>query len=555
MYRLNRNDQAINFGGQSEQPEIFERISMLLSNQPSIATWDNAAQRPSTALQSRPNRFSRKKSKMLQHLCSDLFSILLCQLLSVLLILQMDQQAPLRFTGTELFSEKVSGAEQLKFFLFCSLMSAALIIFSLKAGHYTRFKGFWEEFGQLLNFSAGTAALLALALVFAGYLTPLLPLAVVWFLTIIVVPLNRCLLKLYAMKKGRWFTPVLIIGTGRNALETALAIESNALMGFRVAGIVDLRERARPGRQHPGNDMLEIYDPLGCKMQRFKHLYLDDLERDQRFADIRSHYIILALEHDEYASYDKIIDIVSSNRKNISIIPPLRGLPLAGSEISPIFRHEILQIRVNNNMASGSSKTVKRVFDIMISSLLLLTLAPLFLVLAGLIKSDGGPVFYFQNRVGRGNKPFKCWKFRSMHQNAEARLEELLDNNPDLRMEYLQTEKLKDDPRITSIGKFIRASSIDELPQLWNVLKGEMSMVGPRPVKASELRRYGYFEKYYLESLPGITGLWQISGRNDVKYETRVDLDSWYARNWSLWCDITILAKTVSVVFKREGAY
>jgi undecaprenyl-phosphate galactose phosphotransferase len=150
---------------------------------------------------------------------------------------------------------------------------------------------------------------------------------------------------------------------------------------------------------------------------------------------------------------------------------------------------------------------------------------------------------------------FGCLKFRSMVPDADEILKRRLDDDPDARTEWEQGFKLKDDPRITPIGAFLRRTSLDELPQLWNVLKGEMSLVGPRPIIEEELERYGDQVGYYLETRPGITGLWQISGRNNTSYDDRVALDSWYVRNWSLWYDLVILVKTINVVVKGQGAY
>jgi undecaprenyl-phosphate galactose phosphotransferase len=150
---------------------------------------------------------------------------------------------------------------------------------------------------------------------------------------------------------------------------------------------------------------------------------------------------------------------------------------------------------------------------------------------------------------------FGCLKFRTMVPDADGVLRRLLEDDPRARAEWESDFKLKDDPRITPIGAFLRRTSLDELPQLWNVLKGEMSLVGPRPIIEEELERYGDQVGYYLETRPGITGLWQISGRNDTGYEDRVALDSWYVRNWSLWYDLVILVKTINVVLQHKGAY
>jgi undecaprenyl-phosphate galactose phosphotransferase len=157
--------------------------------------------------------------------------------------------------------------------------------------------------------------------------------------------------------------------------------------------------------------------------------------------------------------------------------------------------------------------------------------------------------------VGKKGKRFNCFKFRSMVPNADQALTNLLESNPDLQAQWLKEHKLKDDPRISPLGEFLRRTSMDELPQLFNVLKNEMSLVGPRPIVEEELEKYGLEKSYYLMVRPGMTGLWQVSGRNDVDYETRVYLDAWYVKNWSLWYDLAILFKTIKVVFWRNGAY
>ena len=193
--------------------------------------------------------------------------------------------------------------------------------------------------------------------------------------------------------------------------------------------------------------------------------------------------------------------------------------------------------------------------DIVCSILIIIGLSPVLLALYFTIKKDGGNAIYGHPRIGRNGKTFKCLKFRSMVVNSKEVLEELLKNSPEARVEWEKDFKLKNDPRITKIGAFIRKTSLDELPQLFNVLKGEMSLVGPRPIVQEELERYEEDVDYYLMAKPGMTGLWQVSGRNDVDYDTRVYFDAWYVKNWSLWNDIAILFKTVNVVLNRDGAY
>lgn len=161
-----------------------------------------------------------------------------------------------------------------------------------------------------------------------------------------------------------------------------------------------------------------------------------------------------------------------------------------------------------------------------------------------------------QERIGKDGKPFKCIKFRTMYRDADKRLKDILEADEKAREEWEKYFKLKEDPRVTKVGKFLRRTSLDELPQVFNVLKGDMSFIGPRPVVKKEIEQY-YRDKaqYYYEVRPGITGLWQVSGRNELDYERRVRLDVWYVLNWSLWLDLIILLKTVKVVFSGKGAY
>jgi exopolysaccharide production protein ExoY len=185
---------------------------------------------------------------------------------------------------------------------------------------------------------------------------------------------------------------------------------------------------------------------------------------------------------------------------------------------------------------------------------ILAALSPLMLTLAWLIRRDGGPATFTHYRVGYGGRLFACAKFRTMCPDAGRVLRELLERNPALRAEWHRDHKLSDDPRVTPFGKWLRRSSLDELPQLLNVLRGEMALVGPRPITVEELRRYGKARWHYLSVLPGITGLWQVSGRNRTSYERRVQLDRLYVTNRSTWLDCKILAKTVRVVLTRDGA-
>ena len=200
----------------------------------------------------------------------------------------------------------------------------------------------------------------------------------------------------------------------------------------------------------------------------------------------------------------------------------------------------------------------KNFLDFLFSMIILIACLPLFLIISLLIKlSSRGPIFFLQERIGRKNIPFKCIKFRTMHPEAKDILENILIKDDKLKMEFEQTHKIKNDPRITKIGKLLRKTSLDELPQFINVLRNEMSIVGPRPIVNKEKKKYGKNLKKVLSIKPGITGLWQVSGRNNLTYKKRVKLDLNYAKNYNFLMDIRILIRTIGVILfpLDRGAY
>ena len=208
-------------------------------------------------------------------------------------------------------------------------------------------------------------------------------------------------------------------------------------------------------------------------------------------------------------------------------------------------------------MGSFMGNVVKTAFDYILTLVGAVFIIPIFFYIAYRIKKeDPGPVFFAHTRIGKDGKPFPCYKFRSMVVNSQEMLQKYLAENPAAREEWERDFKLKDDPRVTPIGKFLRSTSLDELPQIFNVLRGEMSLVGPRPVIQEELDKYyGETAKLYCTVKPGITGLWQVSGRSDIGYDERVALDATYIKYRSMWGDIVILWKTIGVVLMKKGAY
>ncbi len=225
---------------------------------------------------------------------------------------------------------------------------------------------------------------------------------------------------------------------------------------------------------------------------------------------------------------------------------------IAGNEDASLFKTR----KHGSGFFLDFTRASKRVFDVAIASFAIVFLLPLFLMLVGvLLVAQGRPIFIRHSRIGRGGTSFPCLKFRSMVTNSDVVLREHLASNPAAKEEWHETHKLKNDPRITPLGYFLRKSSVDELPQLFNVIRGDMSLVGPRPIVRDEIVRYGANIEDYLRVRPGLTGLWQVSGRSDISYQHRVGLDVRYVREWSLWQDMVIIFKTIPALLRSSGSY
>lgn len=432
----------------------------------------------------------------------------------------------------------------------------ALLIGSYSKGHYSRFEGLWEEWGELTKLSLSILGMTIGVLFISKINFSRAWILGSWALILISIPLVRCYTKTVLHKQGKWLTPAIVLGSGQNAVDAALALESDFNMGFRVIGLAEIDRLNTTVEANTDGLALtrSAKDPITKKEYVFPLV-----QRKQDFLKISEKtkpYIVLALEPGELSKYQSFVSEVMLHSSNFSIIPPLKGVPLVGAEISPIFRHDVLHLKIRTNLSCWQANLSKRIFDIFFATVILILLSPMLLIVSALIKSDGGSVFFSQRRAGFKGSTFGCLKFRSMCTDSNDVLERLLASDDKLGKEYLDTQKLKDDPRITKIGKIIRKYSIDELPQLFNVLLGQMSLVGPRPVRPDELlSHYGESANLYKSSPPGITGLWQVSGRNDLDYQTRVRLDAWYVQNQNFWGDLKLIGKTVGVVLKGEGAY
>jgi Undecaprenyl-phosphate galactose phosphotransferase WbaP len=250
----------------------------------------------------------------------------------------------------------------------------------------------------------------------------------------------------------------------------------------------------------------------------------------------------------------RLLDDLGDHMRHVYIAPAMPGSPDVMAEARQFANTMVLE--VHQNLLQPSARVIKRGLDLLLVGCGLLLFCWLFAGLALAVKATSrGPVFYGQQRVGRGRRHFMAWKFRSMVADADAQLAAHLAAHPELRAEWERDHKLKDDPRVTWIGRLLRRTSLDELPQLWNVLRGEMSLVGPRPIVDDEVAKYGERFALFCKVRPGLSGLWQVSGRSDTTYAERVALDCYYVRNWSVWLDLVIIARTVRVVLFGKGAY
>jgi len=352
-----------------------------------------------------------------------------------------------------------------------------------------------------------------------------------FILSIVSLPMIRRIVRFLLRRIGLWSKDVVLIGTEKAINQIVCNLKKHPDWGFNPVGVL-----LPHGVGDPGNIKV-----LGA----IEHMETVSIASDE---------VIVAMPE---LSREKLVEVVEKATKIapvVKVLPDLYGLASAGVRTHDL--DGMLLLEMEDRLARVQNRAIKRTFDIVLSLFGLVVLSPLFLILAVLIKINSrGPVFFGHTRLGKGGRIFTCYKFRTMVENAQEVLEEVLVDNPEARTQWRKDFKLKEDPRITKVGAFLRKTSLDELSQLWNVLKGEMSLVGPRPIVSDEVEKYGEKSRYFFKVTPGITGLWQVSGRNDIDYDERVLLDEYYAKNWSLWLDIEIIIRTFGAILKSKGAY
>lgn len=408
-----------------------------------------------------------------------------------------------------------------------AILFGATVTYLAIKGRYTDRIPFWAE--VQLMFGASFWAFLAEALVgglnhdFLGRLPAMLTMMVFP----IMATIGNAVAKYLLVQVGAWRLSVVLVGGGEGAIAVEAALASDPGLGYAVVGRVE--PQALVARQEGPR--------LWPLLERFN-----------------GDRILLALDGDRVLQR-QLIDCALRERVPFAIAPEPHAFPAFGWQATRFFSHDVVMLSARNGMSRHVSQVLKSVIDVAAAAVLLLLSSPVFLLVALMNLGSGGPMFFAHRRIGIGGKPFYCLKFRTMVINGDQMLKEALERDPALAAEWHATQKLKNDPRVTPIGKFLRKTSLDELPQLINVLLRQMSLVGPRPIVESEVRFYGEDIAHYYNTRPGVTGLWQVSGRSNTSYTRRVQLDVWYVNNWTVWLDIAVLLKTFPAVLGRTGAH
>ncbi|MBI4848157.1 MAG: undecaprenyl-phosphate galactose phosphotransferase WbaP [Nitrospirae bacterium] len=414
------------------------------------------------------------------------------------------------------------------------------VFFFAYEGLYTKRFSFWDEVKVLWKaiFFSTLGMFTILYLGKFGAQVSRTTVVLMGIISFPVLPVIRINAKRLLINTGLLKSKVLVLGAGKTGRLIAKALKRDVNLGLNVVGFLD-----------------DDPEKVGKKLEGIKiHGGVDKAQKYIGRCGIED--VVIAMPGFDKVKTISLINKLQHKTQNILLIPDLFGITVLGTNLQHFFQEQAIGLEVKNNLAQPVNVFIKKLFDIAASIIFLIILAlPMLLIFILIRTTSNGPAIFSQERRGKNNVPFRCFKFRTMYNDAEERLEALLESNQKAQSEWKNNWKLRDDPRVTRIGRFLRKTSLDELPQIFNVLKGDMSLVGPRPVTKAEI------DEYYKDAAklcfcvpPGLTGLWQVSGRSNTDYDYRITLDSWYVRNWNLWLDIVILFKTVRVVFKMEGA-
>lgn len=458
------------------------------------------------------------------YLCSDLLSISLSILTAIGI-------------GSLLFrvSWQALGVIELKIF---GILGAALVAVAAVQRSYASIppRPVRQFHGWMLG--AGVACAIEMSSLWLFGVGTTFHLAVLFGATLlagITAAFNRAMCRMLFGKRAWWGTRLIVVGCDGLASDVMDDLEREPQWGLRPVGFVD-----------------DSFHKLSEELPRRFLGPLDALDALSR--EFGCNRALAAVDSFNAQEVADLMCRAGGGIQHWVILPPLDKFPCMWLHVAEAARRPAFS--VTNRLSLPSSYALKRGFDLAVTLSLGMLLFPLLILLAMLTRlTSRGPVFYGQQRIGRHGQRFRAWKFRTMVPNADEVLHDYLTQHPELAAEWEATHKLKQDPRVTVVGRWLRMLSLDELPQIWNVIVGDMSLVGPRPIVAAEVEKYADRYRQYAQVLPGVTGMWQVSGRNNTTYEERVELDVYYVENWSLCLDVYILACTVKVVLLGEGAY
>jgi len=432
-----------------------------------------------------------------------------------------------------------------------------LIVVFTHEGLYTRREPFWEETRTVVR-ALFLSYLAIFSIVSLGKLSGDLSRAVLigtGLFSLGLVPLVRFRWKPFLHRMGVGVKKTVLIGNNPIGHLAHAGLFRDHYMGIQIVGFLAVPDHPERPLAVDDNPQDERKSLLGSSLPALSCLgTIEDLLVVAQKEGIRG--AVIAVPHMKREDLVPLIDRVQRSVLSVYVVPNVMQVSLMNSELLYLFYEEMFLLGIHNNLKSRLNRWIKTSFDVAIAFLLCIPLAPVLGWIAFLVLlSSSGPVLFTQRRVGMDGKPFDIYKFRTMYEGSEECLEKILEECPERRKEFEEKQKLSNDPRITPVGRFLRRTSLDELPQILNVLRGEMSLVGPRPVTKNEIDyRYREAGEDYFLVKPGMTGLWQVSGRSERGYEIRIRLDLWYIRNWSIWLDLVILIRTVGVVLGRRGA-
>jgi undecaprenyl-phosphate galactose phosphotransferase len=418
-------------------------------------------------------------------------------------------------------------------------------VFYVVEGLYTQRRTIWNEVAHLTK-ASGLGTLAILAAVALGKLSidvSRITILLTAVIVLVLMPFARYWTKRLLRWLDLWRKPILILGAANTAKLILRGINEDPVLGYQVVGLLD-------------DDPIKQNQCLGNSFGQPVHVLGPLAMAPMLIAEGRAKDVVLAMPGAGDIRLASLLYSLQSLCESIYVVPRMWGLPTMNLRIDGFLRQQVLMLKVPNNLAKPWNNWIKRTFDVLFGSIFAVFSMPLMAVISLLIKVNSkGPVIHMQERLGYRGRTFRCLKFRSMQVNGDEQLATYLKENPHLAAEWNKYAKLKtQDPRLTGVGSFLRRWSLDEIPQLFNVLKGDMSLVGPRPYLLREKERIGEDLPTITSARPGMTGFWQVNGKNHVTFEDRVRLEVWYVRNWSIWLDMVILVKTVRAVLVRDGS-